>query len=162
MTTLYKMTSRDMCTFGKCKWKLGETKKIPRELRYNPILCTARVFHAFVHPLQALIYRYRYTLFAHPRLFLAKGNIVKERYNKVAVQQLTLIKELKVPRTTKFQLVKILVETDRPRIMYKDAKHWSRADLLSVLEDRAVRNGRARRMAMYKAYDKICGKPKAK
>jgi len=168
MDTVYKITSRNMCTFGECKWKLGETKKIAKALRKRPRLCADSVLHAFVHPLQMIIYQNRYELFSHPRFFLGKGNIVIARYDKVAVLQLTLIKELKFPNPTKLQLAKILAKilagADRYVGTYKDIalNYSSRSEVLIHLGDCMEHWGYKKRLAVYKAYDELCGKPKVK
>lgn len=174
MSTVYKVTTRSMCTIGRYKWRLGEKRKIAMPMfRQRPILCTRTVLHAFINPLQMLMFDIDNNLreeYPRPRLFLGKGTVVVQRYDKVGLKALTLVRELCWPRVTRKQLV-ALVEA----LVAKFGKlggpiYWSNTikgatttelwDMTHTVFERTRRY--KQRAVMYKIYNKICGLPKIK
>ena len=125
MTTVYKLTTQDMKTYGGFTWKLGATQTAPG----GGELCTDRWLHAYTDPLVASLLNPAHANISDPRLFRAEGEVGADDHGlKVGCTSLTLVEELKVPQVTTEQRVRFAVlcalEVSRDEAWKKWAWGW--------------------------------------
>lgn len=92
---LYKLTRRNGETRRNTKWGPGVTNSVSdHAFLLSPQLCSYTVIHAYLHPLQMLIYRGRHGFFGSLHLWEAEGEVVVHDYTKVGVRSLTTVKKI--------------------------------------------------------------------
>ena len=97
---VYKLVSRDMCTYGKTKWKIGQWKETNGEGR----LCGPGFLHCYVHPFIAILLNSRHVDFKRFYLFEgeAKGKILTNYNMKLGVTKLRITKKIEKEKIEKF------------------------------------------------------------
>lgn len=95
---LYKLTDRNRATRRNMVWGPGVTNSVaPRTdlVAHLPQLCTSDVIHAYVHPLQALLYRGNHGYGGvSVQCWEAEGAVVVSDTTKVGVKSLTTVKTM--------------------------------------------------------------------
>ena len=110
---LFKLTNRsNFSGFNNnlVHWGENVTHEV-YERRDGPLLlCTDDVIHAYMHPIQALVFDMYHRGFIgyNGKLWVAKGNIVIQDYEKCGVFELTTIKQIPIPKLTKNDIKLIL------------------------------------------------------
>ena len=93
-----KWVSNNMKTLNS-KWEVGIPKELPQrddlQLRYSGL------FHYFLHPLLAVLFKEKYGCYFYTKLYevLPEGKIVKG-HGRSGATKLTLVKELEIPEIT--------------------------------------------------------------
>lgn len=96
MTTLWKLTDKDMRTLGGFQWRLGETRTAPGT---GP-LCSSGWLHAYEGPWTALVMNPVHAAFRPQtmRLFEAEGTVgIRDGAIKCGTSSLTLVREHAIP-----------------------------------------------------------------
>jgi hypothetical protein len=103
MTTIYKLTDKDMQTHGGCKWEIG----VAKETSGGGELCGPGWLHAYTSPLLAAFLNPIHGAFITPRLFEAEGHgeCREDCGLKVGYTNVTLLHEILLPDVTTEQRI---------------------------------------------------------
>jgi hypothetical protein len=106
MATVYKLTDRNMQTYGGTQWRLGETRRASGE----GDLCGPGWLHAYEHSLLAVLHNPAHANFPEDNILLFSGNtgagiIEREGQLKLGTTELTLTEEMPLPVVTNEQRV---------------------------------------------------------
>jgi len=102
--TMYKLTDKNMTTFGGTKWELNQWKETSGEGG----LCRNGWLHCYSDPLLAIFFNSMHANITHPRLFEVEVD-GKEKLDyglKFGYSRMRLVKEIEVPKLTKEQAIK--------------------------------------------------------
>ena len=120
MTTIYKLTDRNMQTHNGFQWTMNSTETADGE----GDLCGPGFLHAYTDPLLAVLLNPIHADIRCPRLFRAEGTIKKTDHGlKVGCTEMTLTEELPLPVITTTQRVAFGILCAKE--VYKDAG-WTR------------------------------------
>ena len=103
---LYKLTDKNDKTYNKTQW--GEN--VTHEATGEGDLCTEGWFHAYTHPLLAVLLNPIHANLSNPHLWEAEGEIGNDDHGlKVGCKKLTTIKRLNLPEITSEQIVRFAI-----------------------------------------------------
>ena len=99
----YKITTKDMTTFNDFQWQIGSMAVTDG----NGDLCGSGWLHFYQHPLLAVLLNPIHGAYADGRLFEveAGGRFKYDRGLKVGATEMTLVREIEMPKPTLPQLV---------------------------------------------------------
>jgi len=105
---IYKLTDENMRTYGGFQWALGVERRIEKK---GGELCSNAYFHAYEHPLLAVLHNPIHANYRNPRLFeaITDDEPLREGQMKLGVKSITLVKELPVPAITDEQRIRYAI-----------------------------------------------------
>lgn len=133
---IYKLTAQDMTTYGGFQWKLGEW---PAMLSGKGDLCGPGYYHAYEHPLLAVLHNPIHADIYNPRLYRCEyqGPLKRDCSLKCGVQCMRLMRQLRLPVVTTKTRVRYAILCSLA--VYSDDEHyvaWARGWLSG--QDRAA------------------------
>jgi hypothetical protein len=133
---VYKLTDKNMQTYNKFQYDLGKTYTTNGE----GDLCSRGWLHAYEHPLLAVLHNPIHGEFgSEMRLFEAEasGKIKRDGQMKLGCTELTLLKEIEIPKITTEQRIRYAILCAKK--VYKNGKFTTWADRWISKEDRSER-----------------------
>lgn len=104
---LYKLTDAKGQTLGETQWGPNVTHKA--DMRYEPMLCTGSVIHAYRMPWLAVLMNPVHACFLDPILWEAEGDVVADDGTKVGCRTLTTLGKIPLPRVPTEERVEIAI-----------------------------------------------------
>src|SRR5208283_5897438 len=106
MTTLYKLTDENHCTYGGTEWGVGVTHETSGE----GALCSSGWLHAYLSPELAVLLNTIHAGFKNPVLWEADGDVgLTDHQLKVGCKKLTTVRILEAPSVSPEQRVKFAI-----------------------------------------------------
>jgi len=139
--TCYKLLDKEMRSHGELQWVLGKWHKATEVGRF----CGPGGFHAYEHPLLAVLHNSIHASIPTPRLFRAEmgGEIIRDGQMKLKAQRMRIVEEIPVPVITPEQRAAYAILC--ARALCTDARWTAWADSWLSGADRSTESARSAR-----------------